>query len=904
MSDEQEFPTFEAKWQQYWRENAKPASASADPKGDRDFYLLSMFPYPSGKLHFGHALPYTLTDAMARFLRMNGYNVLNPMGWDAFGLPAENAAITSGIHPAKSTHTSIDDMRRQMHEFGYSFDWDRELFTCREDYYKWTQWIFLKMLEKDVAYRKKARVNWCPHDMTVLANEQVETHVKNGEEYQACFRCGTKVEPRELDAWYLRITDYADRLLEGLDNLKDQWPERITSQQRFWIGRSRGVEIDFSLKLPGGEHRLPVFTTRPDTAFGVTYVALAPEHPLVEQIIAQSDPKQTRRLNEFRAEVLLMAEQDRAGGTEKEGLKTGFTAVNPLNGEEVPVFVANYVLMYGTGAVMAVPAHDERDFEFATEYGLPIRQVIEPHSEGRSGPEGIEGASEQAAATTVMDTTEGAFTEHGVLINSGEYSGLTSEDAIEKIGHDLKAKGQGGPKVNYKLRDWGISRQRYWGCPIPVIHCADCGIVPVPEEDLPVVLPDDVDFLPTGQSPLTLHPDFQKVKCPKCGREDARRDMDTMDTFVDSSWYFLRYTDPHNAEQVFDRAKAHRWAPVDLYIGGREHAILHLIYARFFTKFLHDIGLVDFDEPFARMYAHGLIQGESIKVVNEHMNRYVSPSELEKLKAEGKAKDGDVLRRIEKMSKSKLNGADVTELVREYGADAVRLTILFMGPGDADSVWDSNATKGPYNFLRRWHDTVLAAAPLVDGLPPLPAEARFSRGAKALRAEAHTFVDRTTREFQGRYALNTAIAQGMALVNEIRAFLAESKLEGPCSGADDPSLADRHALAEAFELLLLGMAPFTPHTAEELNRSLGHEGSVFDRPWPKADPEAMTLDEVELPVQVNGKVRGTITLPRDADKEAMERMALENENVQRFVDGKEIKKLIVVPGRIINIVAK
>jgi leucyl-tRNA synthetase len=904
MTEQETFPDYEAKWQKFWQDNAKAPSASTEPKTDKEFYLLSMFPYPSGKLHFGHALPYTLTDSMARYLRMKGYNVLNPMGWDAFGLPAENAAITSGIHPAKSTHGSIDDMRRQMNEFGYSFDWDREVFTCREDYYKWTQWIFLKMLEKGVAYRKKARINWCPHDLTVLANEQVETHVKDGDEYQACFRCGTKVEPREIDAWFLRITDYADRLLDGLDKLDEHWPERITSQQRFWIGRSQGVEIDFTLKLPKGEHRLPVFTTRPDTAFGVTYLALAPEHPLVRSIIAASDEKTAKRLDEFCAETLLMAEQDRAGGTEKEGVKTAFTALNPLNGEEVPVFVANYVLMYGTGAVMAVPAHDERDHEFAQEYGLPQKQVIEPHSEGRSGPEGEQGAADQAVAATVINTEEEAFTEHGVLIDSGKYSGMTSQEAIEKIGQDLKAEGKGGPKVNYKLRDWGISRQRYWGCPIPVVHCKDCGIVPVPEEDLPVVLPDDVDFLPTGQSPLTLHPDFQKVKCPKCGREDARRDMDTMDTFVDSSWYFLRYTDANNAEQVFDRAKAHHWAPVDLYIGGREHAILHLIYARFFTKFLHDIGLLEFDEPFTRMYAHGLIQGESIKVVNEHMNRYVTDEELEKLKAEGKAKDEDVLRRIEKMSKSKLNGADVTELVRQYGADAVRLTILFMGPGDADSVWDSNATKGPYNFLRRWHETVFSVAPGIKDLPPLPDGATFSRAAKALRAEAHILVDKVTREFEGRYALNTAIAQGMGLINELRSFITEAGINGPCSGADDPTLVDRHALAEAIELMILAMAPFTPHTAEELNRALGHESSVFERTWPKADPEAMKLDEIEMPVQVNGKVRGTITLPSDADKEAMERLALENENVKRFVDGKEIKKLIVVPGRIINVVAK
>jgi leucyl-tRNA synthetase len=589
----------------------------------------------------------------------------------------------------------------------------------------------------------------------VLANEQVETHVKDGEEYQACFRCGTKVEPREIDSWYLRITDYADRLLEGLDKLGSNWPEKVVSQQRYWIGRSEGVEINFSAKLTDGEHSLPVFTTRADTVFGVTYVALAPEHPLVERIIAQSDAKTAKRLREFVAEVLMMAEQDRAGGTEKEGVKTSFTAVNPLNGEEVPIFVANYVLMYGTGAVMAVPAHDERDHEFAKEYRLPIKQVIEPETTPETKAHRV-----SDGAVPSINVQEAAFTEPGVLINSGKYDAMTTADAIKQIGTDLKAANKGGSRVNYKLRDWGISRQRYWGCPIPIVHCETCGIVPVPEDQLPVVLPDDVDFLPTGQSPLTLHADFKQTTCPKCGRKDARRDTDTMDTFVDSSWYFLRYTDPNNAEKVFDRAKCHRWSPVDLYIGGREHAILHLIYARFFTKFMHDIGLIDFDEPFNRMYAHGLIQGESIKISTDDMNRYVTPDELRELKKSGKVKDDEVSRRFEKMSKSKKNGADPTELMTQYGADAVRLTILFLGPGDADSLWDSNGIKGPYNFLRRWHDATLAAAPMVEDLPPLPADTVYSPAARKLRASTHGLIDKVTREFEGRYAFNTAIAHG------------------------------------------------------------------------------------------------------------------------------------------------
>ncbi len=885
MEDERKFPDYEAKWQKFWDARKQAPSSGHEPKSDREFYVLSMFPYPSGRLHFGHALPYTLTDAMARYLRMRGYKVLNPTGWDAFGLPAENAAIEQHSHPSKYTYENIAAMRKQQHAFGYSFDWDREVFTCRPDYYKWTQWIFLRMLEKGVAYRKKARVNWCTQCHTVLANEQVETVVKDGDEFQACFRCESRVIPKEIDAWFLRITDYADRLLEGLDKLGDKWPERVAMQQRYWIGRSEGVNIDFTAKLANPQ-KLTVFTTRADTVFGVTYVALAPEHALVEQIIAQSDAKQAARLREFVKETLAMSEQDRAGDAEKEGINTGFKAVNPLNNEEVPIFVANYVLMYGTGAVMAVPAHDERDHEFAGEYRLPMKQVV--HEAGGTRQE----------AGTAVHVKQAAFTEHGVLIDSGKYTGMESAAAIKQIATDLKAAGKGGPQINYKLRDWGISRQRYWGCPIPIVHCPKCGIVPVPESELPVTLPDDVDFLPTGQSPLTLHPDFRKTRCPKCGREDARRDMDTMDTFVDSSWYYLRYTDPNNPEKIFDRAKAHHWAPVDLYIGGREHAILHLIYARFYTRFLHDIGLIDFEEPFQRLYAHGLVQGESIRIVNERMNRYVSQEEFARLKQEGKASDSDITRRIEKMSKSKKNGADPTELMNQYGADATRLAILFLGPGDADSVWDPNGMKGPYAFLKRWHDTVLQHAPLVEELGEAPAGTEYSEAARALRASTHALIDKVTGEFEGRYAFNTAIAAGMALLNDIHSFV--RGIEKPAS----MEVASRHALREAFMAMVQTLSPIVPHTAEELHEALGNEGSVFDRPWPKADPEAMKLDTIELPVQVNGKVRGTITLPREADKATMERLALENDNVKKFVDGKTIQKLIVVPGRIINVVAK
>ena len=904
------FPDFERKWQDRWAAAARGVDG-APAKGAGDFYVLSMFPYPSGRLHFGHALPYSLTDCIARFHRMNGRNVLNPMGWDAFGLPAENAAVEAvrrgekNVHPARTTYASIEAMREQMQRFGYSFDWEREVFTCKPDYYKWTQWIFLKMFERGVAYRKKSRVNWCPDCKTTLANEQVETHVRDGEEYPACFRCGSKVEPREIDAWYLRITDYAQRLLHGLDTLQGAWPELVTSQQRNWIGRSEGVNIDFTLELrkgasgsgplkpPGAEAppdqtaTLPVFTTRADTVFGVTFMAIAPEHPLVDKILKLVDPRTKKRIADFVQEALSMTEQDRASGVEKEGVATGMVALNPLSGERVPVFVANYVLMYGTGAVMAVPGHDERDHEFASGYRLPIKQVIAP----------APGSDDK------VDVKKAAWTAPGVLVDSGPYTGLSSAEAVANIAADLAAKKAGGPQVHFKLRDWGVSRQRYWGCPIPVIHCDKCGIVPVPEKDLPVKLPDDVDFLPTGRSPLTQHPDFMNVKCPGCGG-NARRDTDTMDTFVDSSWYFLRYTDPRNETAIFDPRKAARWTPVDLYVGGREHAILHLIYARFFTKFLRDIGLIDFEEPFNRLYAHGLIQGESRRVVTGEMDRYVSEEELQALLAAGKVKPDQVVRRIEKMSKSKLNGADPTELVQRYGADALRLTILFLGPAEADSVWEDDAIKGPHNFLRRWHDLALSSAPMVEDLPQMGPQARINARAAKLRHAAHSFIEKATGEFEGRFAMNTVIARGMELVNDIKAFVAEEKLEGPVQGAKDPTLPQRHTLHEALDILCRVMAPFAPHTAEETHQALGRKQSVFERGWPKADKAALSLDEIELPVQVNGKVRGTIKLPAKAGKAEVEKLALANENVRRFVEGKSIQKLIVVPGRIVNVVAK
>ncbi|MEE9310819.1 MAG: leucine--tRNA ligase, partial [Planctomycetota bacterium] len=739
-----------------------------------------------------------------------------------------------------------------------------------------------QMLKEGVAYRKMAKINWCPHDQTVLANEQVETHVKNGEEYQACFRCGTKVEPRNINSWFLRITDYADDLLAGLDDLGDDWPSKVVTQQRNWIGRSEGVEIDFASEIGN----IRVFTTRADTTCGVTYLALAPEHPLVAEVLTKVEPAVADKIKVFVKEVATLSEIERSGGEDKDGINTGLSATNPLNGEKIPIFIASYVLMYGTGAVMAVPAHDERDFDFAMQYKLPAKQVIE------------------AVDDTKVDTSSAAFTGHGKLIDSADYTGLSTADAIAKIAADLAAKDKGGLKVNFKIRDWGISRQRYWGCPIPVVHCPDCDIVPVPEDQLPIKLPSDVDFMPTGQSPLTLHSDFNKTTCPKCGREDAKRDTDTMDTFVDSSWYYLRYCDPDNSEKVFDKEKVAHWGSVDLYVGGREHAILHLIYARFWNRFCKKIGLVDFAEPFAKLYAHGLIQGESRRVVTDNMDRYVSESELKKMLTDGSVKDDQVLRRIEKMSKSKLNGADVTALLQEYGADAVRLTILFIGPSNADSVWEPTGIKGPYGFLRRWYELALGSSPLIEDLPELPENAAFSDNAKKLRMISHGLVAKVTGEFESRFAFNTAIAHAMILVNEIKTFIASEKLKGPVSGADDSTLSSRFVLREAFEFLVVTMAPFTPHTSEELHKALGHDSSVFEREWPVADKSLMVLDEIQIPVTVNGKVRAQIKVAKDADKQTLEEVALANEDVKKWIGDKPVRKVVAVPGRIVNVVAK
>ncbi|MFS8572858.1 MAG: leucine--tRNA ligase, partial [Clostridia bacterium] len=789
-------------------------------------YCLEIFPYPSGRCHMGHVRNYSIGDVVARFKRMNGWNVLHPMGWDAFGLPAENAAIKNNIPPKKWTWDNIDAMRRQLKRLGFAYDWEREVATCHPDYYKWTQWLFLQFYKKGLAYKKKAAVNWCPQCQTVLANEQVV----QGE----CERCGTPVTKRELVQWFLRITEYAERLLRNLEKLEG-WPERVKTMQANWIGRSEGVEIRFPVKGTG--RALPVFTPRPDTVYGVTYMVMAPEHPWVEELIAGS-PREA----EIRAFIERVARQDEITRTaedrEKEGIFTGAYCVNPMTGEEIPIYLGDYVLAgYGTGAIMAVPAHDQRDFEFARKYGLPIRVVIQ-------GDQPLDG-----------ETMQEAYTEPGVMVNSGPFDGMRSEEAWHAIADELERRGIGERKVNYRLRDWLISRQRYWGVPIPIINCPQCGHVPVPEEDLPVLLPENVNFKPTGQSPLVDLEEFVKTTCPRCGGP-AERETDTMDTFVDSSWYFLRYIDPHNQEAPFDKELASAWMPVDQYIGGVEHAILHLMYARFFTMVLYDLGLVDVEEPFQNLLTQGMV-----------------------------LKDGA------KMSKSKGNVVDPDEMVERYGADTVRLFILFAAPPERDLEWSDAGVEGAYRFVNRVYRMVRDAAAFVQGAGPV--QGALEGPAAELRRKVHSGLKRVTTDIAERFQFNTAISAIMEMVNAVYAYreLPEDQ--------QDPA-----ALREALELIVLALAPFAPHVAEEAWEMLGHSSSVHLEAWPQYDPAAVVEAEIELVVQVNGKVRDRVRVPRDADEETVRQAALASAKVQEFLNGKEVARVIVVPGRLVNVVVR
>jgi leucyl-tRNA synthetase len=828
------------KWQAEWA-SARAFEVEADPARPK-FYALEMFAYPSGHAHVGHVRNYIIGDVMARTKRMRGYNVLHPFGWDAFGLPAENAAIKTGTHPETSTLDNIAHMKGQLQRLGISYAWEREIATCLPDYYQFNQWIFLKMLERGLAVRRRSTVNWCPVDNTVLANEQVIDG--------ACWRCGTTVVPRDLDQWFFRITEYADELLKGLDTLTE-WPEKVVVMQRNWIGRSEGARVTFP--VAGADIGVEVFTTRIDTIYGATFVILAPEHALIERFAAESpDPPAFReRIAKFRA---LDREARRSGAIEKEGFDTGRKAINPFTGTEVPIWVANFVLAeYGTGAIMAVPAHDQRDFEFARKYALPIRVVVES-DETPSDP----------------GSAELATTNYGRLVNSGPWNGQHAPDVMPQMIADAEKRGIGKGEVQYRLKDWGISRQRYWGTPIPVIHCDQDGIVAVPFEDLPVELPKVAHFTGRGDSPLAQVSEWVNVKCPKCGGA-ARRETDTMDTFVDSSWYFLRFCDPHNRELPFDPADAAYWMPVDFYSGGVEHAILHLLYSRFFTRVLRDVGLVTFDEPFTRLLTQGMV-----------------------------LKDGAV------MSKSKGNVVDPDDMLQKYGADALRLYVMFVAPPEKEVEWNDAGLEGSFRFLVRvwrivdhWAETVGG-----EGIPSCGPECTDAE--RSLRRKTHDTIRRITADIEERMHLNTAVSSLMELVNELYAFSDTTERGAPTRGDVPAGKIERPqtiaVLREAIDALVRMISPFAPHMAEELWLMLGQEGGLRAASWPVFDPAVAKADVIEVPVQINGKVRSRISVPADASEDQTRELALADPVAHTHIHGKTVRKVVVVKGRLVSLV--
>ena len=821
--------TIEEKWQQRWA--ADPGLYAAEPatSSKPKYYVLEMLPYPSGQLHMGHVRNYSIGDALARHMWMRGYNVLHPMGWDAFGLPAENAALKNNTPPRQWTLANIAAMKRQMQRLGLGYDWATEVATCLPDYYRWNQWFFLRMVEKGLVYRKKSKVNWCPECATVLANEQVV----NG----CCWRHeDTLVEQRDLEQWFLRITAYAQELLDGLENL-DGWPEKVRTMQRNWIGRSQGTEVDFGVE--GGIEKIRVFTTRVDTIFGATSVQLAPEHPLVAAFAA-ADPRLKASVGELIEEQRKAREAGDLGVIEKHGVPTGRFALNPYNGERVPIWVANYILMdYGTGAIMSVPAHDERDFEFATKYGIEIRQVIKPVQE------------EDGAKLLPF------CSEDGVLINSGEYNGLTCAQAQKLLQESAARQGFGEARVIFRLKDWGVSRQRYWGTPIPMIHCEKDGLVPVPDDQLPVLLPDTIQITQQGGSPLSRVPEFVHTTCPRCGAP-ARRETDTMDTFVDSSWYFYRYTDARNSSLPFDPATAQYWFPIDQYIGGVEHAILHLIYSRFWTRMMRDLGLVKNDEPARRLFTQGMV-----------------------------IKDGA------KMSKSKGNVVSPDDMVARYGADATRMYALFAAPPDRDLDWQEDGVAGVSRFLGRvWRLAHAFEARAIEGrggsvAAGNPAELKLLR-------KLHQTIAKITHDFEGRWHFNTCVAAIMELVNEIQNADAQ-----PASGQVSAPVA-----RELLTTLVLLLAPFAPFLAAELWEQPGGEGSVLRAPWPQSDPALAKEDEIEIPVQINGKLVSVLRVAAGSDSKTMEAAALADEKVRARTAGKTLAKVIVAPGRAVNLVVK
>ena len=868
--NEKYFPTeIEERQQQRWAE-AKVFEADVDESRPR-FYCLEMLPYPSGRIHMGHVRNYSIGDALSAYKRMNGFNVLHPMGWDAFGMPAENAAIKNNARPDTWTLENINTMRAQLQRVGFSYDWRREIASCTPEYYRWNQWFFIQMWKHGLLYRKNATVNWCVKCNTSLANEQAEGGF--------CWRHeDTPVELRELEQWFVRVTNYADQLLDDLDTLEGGWPERVLTMQRNWIGRSRGAEVDFAIDNTietGLETKaIRIFTTRIDTIYGASCMIVAPEHPLIDELIASG--KASDELKAFVEKQRATSKEDRiAEGTEKEGVATGLSAINPFNGAKLPIWTANFVLTgYGTGAIMAVPAHDERDFEFCKKYELPIVRVIkmtdstEPHDAPVEAP------------FTAKD-------ESGLLINSGEWSGKTVPEAIAAMTAKAVEGGFGAAQTNFKIRDWGVSRQRAWGTPLPFVHCPTCGIVPVPEDQLPVELPKDLNFNTQG-APLAEHAGFVNVNCPACGGA-ARRDTDTMDTFVDSSWYYFRYADPHNTELPFDPKVAAYWTPVDQYIGGIEHAVLHLIYTRLWTKIQRDLGLITFDEPVKNLLTQGMVCLATARC-EEH--DWLNPTEV----LDGKCKfcgRTAQIGRTEKMSKSKKNTIDPDEMINTFGADTVRLFMLFAAPPEKDLEWDDSAVEGASRYLNRvwrivhkWHEKVSGVGFQVS---------EVSSEARALRRKTHQTIQRISDDIGRRMSFNTGVAALMELTNAIYDF--DKKV-------DESNAGDLFALKEALEALVKMLAPYTPHIAEELWGSLGHSDFVVVASWPEYDAELAKADELEIPIQINGKMSGRVIVAAEIDDEALKQAVFNDEKIKAKIAERQIVKTIVVPKRLVNIVVK
>ncbi len=820
--------SIEKKWQKYWDESR--VFKVGEDRSKEKYYLLEMFPYPSGRIHMGHVRNYTIGDVVARFMRMLGYNVLHPMGWDAFGMPAENAAIKAGTHPAKWTYDNIDYMRNQLKQLGFSYDWSREFATCDPSYYRWEQLFFLEMYDRGQAYRKSSYVNWCSTCQTVLANEQVEAG--------ACWRCDTPVVQKEMEQWFFKITHYVDELLDNTYKLPG-WPERVLVMQQNWIGKSTGSMLFFPLQSGGGN--ICVFTTRTDTLFGATFMSIAPEHPMVADL-CRGKPEQTAVLDFVEKAKRSKRDEREADVLEKEGVFTGSYCINPVTGEKMPVYVANFVLMaYGTGAVMAVPAHDQRDFEFAKKYGLPIKTVITP------------AGTEQAPLA--QDLTH-AFEEDGVLVDSGEFTGMESAAARIAITEALAKGGLAELTVQYRLRDWGISRQRYWGAPIPIIYCEKCGVVPVPERDLPVLLPLDVELLENGGSPLPLHKPFYSTTCPKCGA-DARRETDTMDTFVESSWYFARYACPDFHEGPLDTERVRYWMPVDQYIGGIEHAVLHLLYSRFFVKVLRDMGCLEVDEPFLNLLTQGMV-----------------------------IKDGF------KMSKSKGNVVDPDDMIQAYGADTVRLFCLFASPPEKDLDWSDQAVEGSFRFLSRMWRLVTENLQPLKSADPYRGGSPLAKDLAQLRRKAHQTIKKVTEDIRERFHFNTAIAAIMELVNQVHQVL-ENRPSHPMLWP---------VVREAVEAVIVVSSPMVPHICEELWRILGRQELLLNTRWPKWDDQALKTEEMLIVVQINGKLRSKMTVPADATDKELEDISLTDPRIRDFIGGKQVRKVIVVPKKLINIV--